>query len=244
MEREENPHLKDILNTIRNGFSEKQLTSNELNIIYTYIDLFANKKLPEILMGGDIPPIKALNMIGEYTRSYGKNKSYDKYFEIDAIDAITIKEIIRPNTDKDLKITFVDVDGELSIVLHNENNSVFGLYNKKNSISVTDINNFRILKEKFEDKGTGLKLFLNTDLTNRLGVTSENTTTITINYQTHFSTINLNELKTIYLFPAIDTETVSDYKHRITLVMFFAYKNATAGTVFYDTFQICPPDGC
>ncbi|GAA5093602.1 hypothetical protein GCM10023210_24420 [Chryseobacterium ginsengisoli] len=241
-------HVQSILDSIRNGFAEKQLASRELDIINTYVDIISNKKLPISLLSGEITSVQALDRVGEYNKWFGRFKSYDKYFEI---NGDVIKRIINP--DKNLKITFVDLNDELGIVLHNMDNEdnedngdnyIFQLYIEKGVTSSITISDFRKLKEKFEDKKKGLKLLLNDDLTNKLGTPSENTRTITIEYATHFSGIDLNELETVYLFPAIDTEGKNYYKHKITFVMFFAYRGTTVGTVFYDTFQICPPDGC
>lgn len=240
----ENPHddhVKDILNAIRNQFVEKQLMNVDLDVISTYLDILTYKKLPKNVLDSEVLPTKVLKMIGEYNACYGKFEKYKKYFEIN-IDII--KKITAP--DKNLKITFVDLNDALGIVLHDENNKVFELYignGKTVSVSQEEMNE---LKVKFEDEVKGLKPFLNNDLTNKLGIPSKNTATITINYKTNFSTIDWEELEKISLFPAIDAEDENGngYKHRITLVMFFSYKTPkAAGTVFYDTFQICPPHG-
>lgn len=252
-ELEKQNDLSEILLKILNDYSKYRLTKEDLKIIKDYIEVllsdeiyqekeihgigkrFRRSPLNEIKVG------QALRMIIEYQVAFKSKKGFDKIFEI---EYALLKVIINANK-KFLKMTFVQVDGELNVVFYDEDDKIYYLYGGTNSLIKIDEIFFTELKNNFESTVDGLKPIFNEYLDRKLGTFSNNNTqTITISYKGNFDQIQGVDPKYIVFYPAIDSTSVI-YPHLLTSVMYFDYDQSLGKqTTFYDTFQICPPDGC
>lgn len=235
---QENDQLISILTTITNAYNKDKLQSNELQIVSSYVDTLIEE--PRYLIPlSRIRGVKAIEMILAYGLAFKNFAGLG--MEFFKCDFSKIKQIITP--DKDLKITFVQLNGWLSIVLYTEQDKIYYLYVGEDTFMMIDQSEFDTLKGIFESGG-GLKDPLNDYIRLQTGEL-KNTETVTIPYSKHFdfSAPGVNEPQTVLLYPAINTDRGVQYPHKLTLVMLFEY-NTSLAVEFHDTFQICPPDGC
>ncbi|HAO06488.1 MAG TPA: hypothetical protein DCQ50_05745 [Chryseobacterium sp.] len=229
--------LTNILMKITTDYNTDKLQNNDLQIISSYADILRAE--PGYLLPlHHIKAVKAITMILAYNLEFKGNAGLNREFF--KCDLSAIEQIIASN--KDLKITFVQHNISLSMVLYTEQDKIYYLYERENTFTRIEQEKFDELKSTFEGIG-GLKEPLNNYLLRKIGEPI-NTQTITITYSDHFNfPIGADKPEAVLLYPAINTETGALYQHKLTLVMVFEDAISSV-TEFHDTFQICPPHGC
>lgn len=220
-------------------------------------DLFTEIKdsLPKVDI--DTFEMDSLNKINFNPLKYEDTKRYinkfNKYFSLHPqltkkfkLNPLLWNESIKKNEKVVLRL--VEYDGTLEFAyLVNGQAFLFDHTNSKLEL----IDNLSQLEENF-DKGIGKKLDENLKYLSN-GKSLINTRKISINYYGNLDGSDFRNCQTIHLFPAIVDDITKENNHQFTYIMYFESKSTLQTqtdnekesdlvNLYYDTFQLCPPN--
>lgn len=237
-----NQYLSEILYLIDKYVDEKKINNTDLEKIEKLIDEVRKRETTRSTTHNKIiiPEARAKRYNEKFNRFFKGNINIEKSF---TVKSSLFKHSI--DNQENIVLRLVEYKNNLALVYVSQNSMYLIKSNSDEGVKIT-LDDFKKYKEAF-DNGIGKHLDENlTNNTHNEGLENlkSNTRKITIFYYGNLENFKAKKISHITFIPSIIDENDNPNYHQFTLVMMYldSDNNIINKEVYYDTFQLCPPN--